>query len=377
MSRNSAFVRASRRVLTRRSFLTTTSCFGAALTVWKYLPLPALAESVAQDPRVAVQPLVDKGFAAVRKIGPGVYATISDFSKGADTICNGGFVIGRDAALLIEGFRTPSGAAFQLEALRTVSQVPVRAAVDTHYHFDHSMGNAHYGAHGIAVWAHAKAAPLMVQNYASLQGQDKTALLEPLQKRVRDATNETERQRAQGDLSAYTLVFQTIDSTIVALPNHPLDPSKLPVALDLGGIKAAIETYPGHTPSDIIVRVPEQNIVFTGDLLFNAWYPVAFDADISAWRATLAKFAGFGKDTLFVPGHGQVCGQEGVATLRAAFDDLAAQASKMYKMGVPVEEAQKRYVVPERFQGFPIFAWSFTVGATIAKLYEEFKSGKS
>jgi glyoxylase-like metal-dependent hydrolase (beta-lactamase superfamily II) len=363
--------------LTRRKFLTSTSCLGAALALARPFSLPALAESLQQDKRVAEQPLVDKGFASVRRVGAGVYSTISDFSKGLDTLCNGGFLVGNEAALLIEGFRVPAGAAFQLEALRSVSQVPVRAAVDTHYHFDHSMGNAHYGDRGIPVWAHAKASPLMVQNYANLQGQDKAALLEPVQKRIRDAANESERQRAQGDLNAYTLVFQTIDSTMVALPNHPLDPAKLPATLDLSGIKALIETYPGHTPTDVVVRVPEQNIIFTGDLLFNAWYPVTFDADISAWRATLGKFAGFGKDALFVPGHGQLCGQEGIALFRTVFDDLAEHASKMYKAGVPVEEAQKRYVVPERFNSFVLFAWSFTVAPTIAKLYEEFKAGKT
>jgi len=363
--------------LTRRGFLTSTSCLGAALALGKYFPLPALAEPIAQDPRVAETPLLDKGFAAVRKIGQGVYATISDFSKGIETLSNGGFIVGSDAALLIEGHRAPAGAAFELEALRLVSQVPVRAAVDTHYHFDHSLGNAYYGAQGIPVLAHAKTAPLMVERYANLQGQDKTPLLEPLEKRLRDAADESERQRAQGDLNAYKLIFATIDSTIVALPSQPLDPAKLPLMLDLGGVKAVIETYPGHTPTDVVIRVPEQNIVFTGDLLFNGWYPVTFDADLSAWRATLAKFAAFGKDTLFVPGHGQLCGQEGVANERAVIDDLAEHAGKMYKAGVPVEEAQKRYVVPERFQGFPIFAWSFTIGSAIAKFYEELKAGKS
>jgi len=362
---------------TRRDFLASTSCLGAALALGKYLPLPALGADIAQGSRVAEQPLIDKGFAAVRKAGAGVYATISDISKGFDTTSNGGFIIGKEAALLIEGFRTPAGAAFQLDALRSVSQLPVRAAVDTHYHFDHSLGNTHYGAQGIPVWAHAKVAPLMVQNYANLQGQDKTAQLEALQKRVRDAANDTDRQHAQSDLTAYTLVFQTVDASMVALPNHPLDPAKLPMTLDLGGVKATIETYPGHTPTDIIVRVPEQNIVFTGDLLFNGWYPVTFDGEISAWRATLAKFAAFGKDTLFIPGHGQICGQEGIATARAVFDDLVAQASQMYKAGIPVEEAQKRYVVPERFKTFLIFAWSFCIGSTMAKLYEEFNAGKS
>jgi glyoxylase-like metal-dependent hydrolase (beta-lactamase superfamily II) len=364
------------RQLTRRNFLAATSCFGAAWAVQKQFPLPALAETLAQDPRVAQQPLVDKGFAAVRKVGNGVYATISDFSKGGETISNGGFLIGRDAALLIEGFRTPAGAAFQMETFRSVSQVPVRAAIDTHYHFDHSLGNAHYGAQGIPVWAHAKTGPLMVRNYANMQGQDHSSILEGLQKKVRDAANDTERQRAQGDLNAYTLILQTVDVSVVSLPNHPLDPAKLPVTVDLGGMKAVIETYPGHTPADLIVRVPEQNIIFTGDLLFNAFYPVAFDADILGWRATLAKFATFGKDALFVPGHGQVCGAEGIATLRAVFDDLAEQASRMYKTGVPVEEAQRRYAVPDKFKNFLIFAWSFCVGATIAKLYEEYRASK-
>jgi len=362
--------------LTRRNFLTATSCFGAAWALQKQFPLPALAEALAQDPRVAQQPLVDKGFAAVRKVGNGVYATISDLSKGGETISNGGFLIGRDAALLIEGFRTPAGAAFQMETLRSVSQVPVRAAIDTHYHFDHSLGNAHYGAQGIPVWAHAKTGPLMVQNYANIQGQDHSSILEGLQKKVRDAASDTERQRAQSDLNAFTLVLQTVDASVVSLPNHPLDPAKLPMTIDLGGLSAVFESYPGHSGTDVIVRVPEQNVVYTGDLLFSGWYRVCFDekATVSGWRATLAKFAAFDKDTLFVPGHGQVCGQEGIAILREVFDDIAAQAEKMYKAGVPVQEAAERYVVPDKFKNFPIYAWGFTIGPTITKLYAEWKN---
>lgn len=67
--------------LSRRRFLATTSCFGAAYAVARMLPLPALAQSVAQGSHVSAAPLVDKGFASVRKIGNGVYATISDFSQ--------------------------------------------------------------------------------------------------------------------------------------------------------------------------------------------------------------------------------------------------------------------------------------------------------
>ena len=144
--------------LSRRRFLAQTSCFGAFYTVAATIPLPALAAEIEGDSRVSQAPVVDKGFAAVRKVGDGLYATISDPSKGNTTICNGGFLVGKDAAMLIEGFTTPGGAAFQMETLRTISQVPVKGALDTHYHFDHSMGNSYYGANGIALWAHAATA---------------------------------------------------------------------------------------------------------------------------------------------------------------------------------------------------------------------------
>src|SRR5216683_6882634 len=129
----------------RRRFLAGASCFGAFYALARLIPVPALAADVADDARVSNVPLVDRGFASVRKVGDGLYATISDPSKGTTTYCNGGFLVGKDAALLIEGYSTVAGASFQMDALRSVSQVPVRGALDTHYHYDHSMGNAFYG----------------------------------------------------------------------------------------------------------------------------------------------------------------------------------------------------------------------------------------
>jgi glyoxylase-like metal-dependent hydrolase (beta-lactamase superfamily II) len=361
--------------MTRRSFLASTSCLGAALWAARAFPVPAMAAGVAGDGRVSAQPLADKGFASVRKIGDGVYATISDLSKGLETVSNGGFIVGTEAALLVEGFRTPAGASFQLAALRQVSAVPVRAALDTHYHFDHTLGNNFYGAQGIAIWAHEKTAPLMFNNYGLGQGGDRTEKIAAVEKRIRDATNDAEREHAKSDLNALKLVFESIDTTVISLPNRPLEPSGLPVTVDLGGIQAVIESHPGHTPGDLVVRVPQRNVVFTGDLLFNGMYPATFDANLGGWRKTLRTFSGFDKETLFVPGHGSLCGPEGIATLRSVFDDLAEQAGRMYKAGIPVEEAQQRYAVPERFKGFPIFAWSFCIGPAIAKVYEELKSG--
>jgi cyclase len=357
----------------RRTFLAKSSYLGVLYAAAKLLPMPALAAELAGDSRISQTPLVDKGFASVRKIGDGLYATISDPSKGFQTVCNGGFLAGKDGALLIEGYISVAGAAFQMDALRMVSQVPVKGALDTHYHYDHSMGNAFFGANGIPLWAHANTAKRIAESYGALQGADKAAFLSPFEKAAKEAKTETARRHREDYLAHVTTVFNVSNSTILALPNHPIDPAKLPMKVDLGGLTAVIESYPGHSGTDVIVRVPEQNVVYAGDLLFSGLYPVTFDtqATVSGWRQTLKTFASWDKDTLFVPGHGSICGQEGIALFRALFDDIEEQAQKMHKAGVAAAEAADLYEVPEKYKNIVIFSWDCSIAPTITKLYAE------
>ena len=359
--------------LSRRNFLTQASCFGAFYHLAAHVPLLGLSSKLADDSRISAAPIVDKGFASVRKIGDGLYATISDPSKGYVTVCNGGFLVGKDSVLLLEGFASVPGAAFQMETLRTVTQIPVKAALDTHYHYDHSCGNAFYGAHGVELWGHSAVARRIFDSYTPLQSMTLQSAVAAQETNLREAKNDVEKTRAQGDLNAMTGIYKAVNSAMLTLPNHPIAPEKLPLTVDLGGLSIIIESHPGHSGTDLIVRVPSQNVVYTGDLLFNGWYPVCFDqyATVSGWRDTLKKFAAFDKDTIFVPGHGQLCGQEGIATLRAVFDDISEQAEKMHKAGVPAKEAAERYVVPEKYKNFPIFAWGLTIGPAITKLYAE------
>ena len=358
--------------LTRRNFLAQASCFGAFYHLAARVPLAGLSSKLADDSRISTTPLVDKGFASVRKIGDGLYATISDASKGYVTVCNGGFIAGKDSALLIEGFGSVAGASFQYETLRSLSKVPVKA-IDTHYHHDHASGNAFYGAQGIELWAHSAVARRMFDFFTPMQSQPAEVVFASQEKAIREAKTDMEKTRAQGDLNAFLGIYKTINSTTLALPNHPLAPEKLPLTVDLGGVSIVIEAYPGHSGTDLVVRVPSQKVVYAGDLLFNGWYPVCFDpnATVTGWRDTLKKFAAFDKDTIFVPGHGQLCGQEGIATLRAVFDDISEQAEKLHKSGVAAKEASERYVVPEKYKNFPIFAWGLTIGPAITKLYAE------
>ena len=364
--------------LSRRTFLAQTSYWGAMYAAASMIPLRALAEKLAQDPRISATPVVDKGFASVRKIGNGLYATISDTSKGLQTMCNGGFLVGTDGAMAIEGFVSAAGAAFQLETLHSISQVPIKGALDTHYHFDHSMGNAVYGAHGISLAAHPATGKRIYDSYGPWQWMDKAAVTAPVEKQLAGAKSELAKKHLQGDVATLGNLYDMVNASQLALPNHAIDPAKGPHKVDLGGVTAVIEHYPGHSGTDMIVRVPEQNVVYTGDLLFNGYFPVAFDeqATISGWRATLKTFASWDKDTLFVPGHGQLCGQEAIAMFRSTFDDIEEQAMKLYKAGVPVEEAQHQYVIPEKFSKLAVFTWGFSIGPTIRKMYADWDKKK-
>jgi len=365
---------ALRTGVSRRQFLTDAGRLGALYSVAGALPFSAAPlGKVLDNPRIAQTPIADAGFASVRKIGEGTYATISDVSKGRTTICNGGFLFGKDAALLVEAFGTPDGAAFQLDTLRKISQAPAVGALNSHYHYDHTLGNGLYGSKGIPIWAHSAVPQRIIESYVAIQSTDRAAFVAPMEKRIANAKTEAAKQHAQGDLQMFGGVFDLVQKTSVTLPNRLLDPAKLPLSIDLGHFPIVIESYPGHTGADVIVRVLEQKVVYTGDLLFSGAYPVTFDpkASISGWCATLKTFSTWDKDMIFVPGHGQPCGQEGIQLLRDVFDELSEQAEKSYKAGIPAAEAADRYTVPDKFKNVAVFAWGLSITPTFTKLYEE------
>ncbi len=368
--------------ITRRRFLRGASLAGAACVVGRWQALPAWADALARNVQSGAEgqalapPILDRGFASARKIGEGVYAVISDTTKGLQTFCNGGFVAGKEAALVWEGYASPAGAAFQMEALKLATKVPAKIAMDSHYHFDHSFGNAQYAAAGIPIWAHEKVAALMTQRYAALQNHDKAAFFAPAENHLRVAISEADKEHAQGDLNTLKFLAGMIDSAVIALPSRSLAPSELPMKVDLGGLEVVIETHPGHTPGDLILRVPAQDIVFTGDLLFNRSYPVTFDADLLGWLKTLDGFGRYGRKTVFVPGHGPICGQEGIELLKSVFADLAQHARQMAQMGVPLAEAQARYSVPEQYKSLALFSWGFCIDQAVSQFYQAAREGK-
>src|SRR5258706_2968804 len=114
---------------TRRQFLSNAFQFGSFYALAGAIPFPALASSIApsllDDPRVSQTPIADAGFASVRKIGDGLYATISDTSKGFVTICNGGFLLRKDARFLLEPYGSAPRRRFLNDNVCQVINIPM------------------------------------------------------------------------------------------------------------------------------------------------------------------------------------------------------------------------------------------------------------
>jgi glyoxylase-like metal-dependent hydrolase (beta-lactamase superfamily II) len=318
-------------------------------------------------------PLIDRPFAQVTRVAEGVYVTIAA-PGGPQCASNGAVITGRVSTLIVEGHFFPEGAELEIEVARMVSKAPIRGAVNTHYHLDHTFGNIAYEQQKIPILAHERAPALMKERYAALQQVDKGPLLAPLEQRAAAATDPLAKRHLNSDLAALKWMYTAIDRVTLAYPTELLGASNLPMMLDLGGITVVIEHQVGHTPTDLVVRVPERDIAFTGDLLFEKSYPVAFDCDMISWRKVLDRFVGYGPGTQFVPGHGPICSVDVVREFADLIDDLHSHSEKMLRAGASVEEATERYIVPARFGKFEMFSWDWAIGGAMRSYYAQSKA---
>src|SRR5438876_9298583 len=156
-------------------------------------------------------------------------------------MCNGGFLVGTDGAMAIEGFVSAAGAAFQLETLHSISQAPIKGALDTHYHFDHSMGNAVYGAHGIPLAAHPATGKRIYDSYGPWQWMDKAAVTAPVEKQLAGAKCELAKKHLQGDVAALGNLYDMVNASQLALPNHAIVVAEGPLKEVLGVVSSGIE----------------------------------------------------------------------------------------------------------------------------------------
>jgi cyclase len=109
------------------------------------------------------------------------------------------------------------------------------------------------------------------------------------------------------------------------------------------GDKRLVLTHlgPAHTRGDVLVHVPGDRVLYTGDLLFVGGHPVIWEGPIGNWIRACDYILGLDVDVI-VPGHGPISEKPAVRDLKSYFEYIAAEARRHFDSGVPAEVAAQK-----------------------------------
>jgi glyoxylase-like metal-dependent hydrolase (beta-lactamase superfamily II) len=102
-----------------------------------------------------------------------------------------------------------------------------------------------------------------------------------------------------------------------------------------------IHVGPCHQVGDTIIHVPKEGVVFAGDIIFRLCTPMGWVGTYEKWFKALDLIASL-KPKVIVPGHGPVCGLEGVNEMKAYLQYLRDESKKCFDAGMSSLDAAKR-----------------------------------
>lgn len=218
---------------------------------------------------------------------------------------NVGVVLGEQGILVIDTRASHVEADELREELRTLTTLPVRWVVDTHWHWDHTFGNARFSQ--AEIWGHELCRKTMVELGDSMK-EDAAAWLPDR--------------------------LEELAEVVITPPTSVFESS---AGIDLGRVVVEM-TYHGrgHTDSDIVVTVGD--VSFMGDLLEEGAPPVFDDGFPISWPVTLESAAEIGS-SIIVPGHGDTLDRAGAAAQIEEIRAVADLARRCLEEGFPVTEA--------------------------------------
>ncbi len=112
--------------------------------------------------------------------------------------------------------------------------------------------------------------------------------------------------------------------------------------LDIDGTRVElIYVGPAHTAGDVIVHLPAQRIVFTGDVLFRLCTPIGWEGTFDGWIGALDRIIALNPEVI-VPGHGPLCGVEGPRELQNYLRYVRSEAAVHFAAGRTIDEASQR-----------------------------------
>jgi len=284
----------------------------------------------------------------ITKVTEGVYAAVA--KAGGIASGNAGFVVGDDGVLIVDTFFTPTAIEELIETIGSETKQPIKYAINTHYHLDHTGGNQVLTARSIPIIGH--------DNLIAWQTTKNRRFLPPpeeLRKRQADITkqlSETPADQADKRAPLERQLHRIEAIAKITLTNPTVTFSSGTMHLYLGKREIVLFTLPGHTGGDVLAFVPDANVVFTGDLGWRKTLPNLVDATVNDWIPSLDKLLQQYPTAKFVPGHGDVASAEEVREFRDYLDDLRTRVKKAVADGLTLEQAKQQLTLPDRYKSF-------------------------
>lgn len=256
----------------------------------------------------------------LREIGTDVYACLQE-DTGLGKSNSG--LINRGGGLVVDTFWDLPHTREMIRQYARVWPKQAERVVNTHRNGDHCWGNQLFA--GSEIIAHRACGEMF-----------ETEKPEAMQA-LRDAGGEG----ADPMMKAFAAALSEFDfSGIELTPPTTLMDDTLEIELD--GVKASlIHVGPAHTAGDVIVHLPEQEIVFAGDILFRLCTPIGWEGTYDTWIAALDKIVALAPKVV-VPGHGPLCGVEGPNEMKAYLEYVREEARPFFEQGASILEACKK-----------------------------------
>src|SRR3546814_20263047 len=99
-----------------------------------------------------------------------------------------------------------------------------------------------------------------------------------------------------------------------------------------------VDVGPAHTASDVLVHVPEDRVVYTGDILFNGGHPAIWAGPVGNWIKACDTILDWNVDVI-VPGHAPICDKDVVSKFRAYPYYFYEAGRKRYEPGMAWQDA--------------------------------------
>jgi glyoxylase-like metal-dependent hydrolase (beta-lactamase superfamily II) len=278
----------------------------------------------------------------IEKVADGVYAALA--RPQVLTNCNAAIFVNSQDVLVVDAHSKPSAAAALIAQIKKdVTTKPVRYLVNSHFHWDHTQGDAAYKASGAKVDIIASEATKQLMTQLSrnrlkesLDGVPKQ--IDDVQARLAKATSNADKERYT-DLIRQLKAYQTeMKSFSLELPTITF--AKSHVIKDPAG-DLHIEFHGrAHTAGDVAVFSPQKRVVASGDVIIG-FLPNIADGYPRPWPATITSVGQLAFDHI-IPGHGPIHHDRARMTqMRNYIEELTGLVEEGKKAGKPLAELEK------------------------------------